>query len=259
MICSKQLVFRDVEEAVLNIIVTNAEVGLASPVMEYLPCGSLSEIFQTPQFKSAQDQARAENPEANAVFLSIYSDASSLNNSFKDSLHPVMLQVEFGRHLQASHFKDTAAIVGFIPSMSSCKLTRNGQRALWKNISEAERSTLTRQFLAKLQTYLLEKLKEVCSRLYRFPKGIGLVKFFVLQFKGDSPEKNAWANTKGCFACTNESVLASPVSFRSFETSGSKYEDGFDVAEYTAASANNNGHSIFYFPDLMVCFAAFHP
>ena len=248
--------FCDVEESVLNLIVANLEAGYR-PTIHARPCGSLSETVQTPVFTSGVENSKCQQ----IIALTIFSDGTSLGNTFHDALHPVDIAIDYGRHLKVAKFDRTRVCVGWLPKMQDCNATRSGVEILWKKIPQAHKAILTRLMQKKIEYFILAQLKTMVRKLYNFAYGIGVVRFQVFQFKADYPEKRDWSHLVGCVTCADETVLSlSSENFRSFQNPmGRVHKIGVDVNEWGKVSPTNDGYDVFSVPDLMVSILRLRP
>lgn len=243
--------FRDVEEAVLNLIVSNSHL-FAPPNLKSIPCASVSEFHQTPFFKQGVQKQKCEQ----VIGLTLYSDGSSLNNSFGDSIHPTEIGViSFGNSFKVAHPRRVTACVAFFSKPKECKVVdSSGNTIKWDSIPKSQRDKLSLRLKKKLVYFLQKQIQAMVEKVYFFPNGIGLCRFIFVHLLSDFPEKADWTSSIGCFTCDDDTILTtSEDGFRSQNNTGGRVHDEGPLAgKWASCVCSGDGNDAFSYPDIMV-------
>lgn len=237
-------------DSVLNLMVTNA-TEMILPHTDAKPCGSMSELNQTPYYTNVAQSLGGRK----LVSLFVYADGTRKNTSLNESVHPIDVEIGYGRALGCFKFASTRATIGWMPDCSKGKVTLGTTAVTWLSVPLTARTELRRLVIEQVTNVILNDLEILCGSEFDFGGELGTVCFKVFQFKGDHPEKRDWVNiTSRCFVCTKpDQICLHDQHFHRFSNSQTKsHYEGTDVSTWATVSPNGEAHDIFAFPDSMV-------
>jgi hypothetical protein len=237
--CSCRIIsfFRDFHDAITCRIVSNREANFGSIGKKYEKCGSLSEVFQTPYFKTGEEKCKAAfGSDVKLVPVDIYGDSALLNVSSKETIHAVQLQIDGGydRHAKARNFDRYTITVGWIPPLKDFKVKVGSIFVEWDQVNEADQKELTLKLNKEISEFIIEEFQnDLTNKVFQFPyPDIGKVAFQLSTLKLDQPEKNRWTNTIHCQVCSApDQLLLSEVHFRTRDQPGYRHDNGILLEE----------------------------
>lgn len=240
----------DLESSILNIVCCNLQNGV-EPLLEFSQCGSMGDVNQTQYFEAGVD-TKPNKEKCRLVLVSFFSDGTSLNNSFEDTLHPIIVEVAYCRSFMSAHYKRTNLVVGWFPRVPTLPVTRNGKPETWNLLTSSEKEELTKKMHAQILGHLRDQMLTIANNIYVLPHNVGRVRFRVYQYKCDTPEKRMVANcTSACYVCSKPKQLMVGNNFLLSSQHGTMAKHGADPALWNPTITTQEVFDALYAIDVM--------